>query len=286
MKAKRILFPVLALTMLLARMKADTIDFSTTSPNHTNWLVTAGGAANVMPFCFKDGSAISITANGFRTGAFLPGGTLAQFDGFWTADFKFNIPANAVSAGLTFTNLEVDDRVALFLNGIPVSATGIFAAAGNGNSLGKMLLTDGGLLQDYWFSGPDGGVAGVVNSGFIFGGTNTLRAIVNNTDAGISGSVITFAHDGDATYFAVRGSVTYSYLPVTNSLKLWFNAGNVNGDGSNPADGATVGVWHDLGGLGLNLTPPILAGNTICVAPVYRANALNGCAGVDFSQSG
>jgi hypothetical protein len=68
-------------------------------------------------------------------------------------------------------------------------------------------------------------------------------------------------------------------LPVTNGIKLHVDAGNVNGDGSIPGDGATVSAWRDIGGLGLDLTP--LFG----VAPVYRTSAVNGRAGVDFSQS-
>ena len=68
--------------------------------------------------------------------------------------------------------------------------------------------------------------------------------------------------------------------PVTQGLKLHLDASNANGDGSNPADGASVNTWHDVGGLGLDATP--LFG----VAPVYHANALNGRGGVDFSLSG
>ena len=68
--------------------------------------------------------------------------------------------------------------------------------------------------------------------------------------------------------------------PVTQGLKLHFDASNANGDGSNPADGALVNDWRDLSGFGLDATP--LFG----VAPVYHANALNGRAGVDFSLSG
>ena len=67
--------------------------------------------------------------------------------------------------------------------------------------------------------------------------------------------------------------------PVTQGLKLHFDAGDVNA-GSNPAAGAMVTAWRDLSGLGLDATP--LFG----VAPVYRTNALNGRAGVDFSLSG
>src|ERR1019366_7191369 len=69
-------------------------------------------------------------------------------------------------------------------------------------------------------------------------------------------------------------------LPVTQGMKFHLDASNVNGDGSNPADGALVNDWRDLSGLGLDATP--LFG----VAPVYHVNALNGRAGVDFSLSG
>ena len=69
-------------------------------------------------------------------------------------------------------------------------------------------------------------------------------------------------------------------LPVTNGVKLHYDANNVNGDGSIPAEGKTVSTWRDVGGLGLDLTP--LFG----VAPAFRTNALNGRAGVDSSQSG
>jgi hypothetical protein len=69
-------------------------------------------------------------------------------------------------------------------------------------------------------------------------------------------------------------------LPVTQGLKLHFDANNANGDGARPAEGSAVTTWRDLGGLGLDATPLFVA------APVYRTNALNGRAGVDFSQSG
>ena len=69
-------------------------------------------------------------------------------------------------------------------------------------------------------------------------------------------------------------------LPITQGLKLHLDANNANGDGSNPASGAFVTTWRDLSGFSLDATP--LFG----IAPVYRTNALNGRAGVDFSQSG
>jgi hypothetical protein len=68
--------------------------------------------------------------------------------------------------------------------------------------------------------------------------------------------------------------------PVTQGLKFHLDANDANGDGTRPAEGSAVTTWRDLSGLGLDATP--LFG----VAPVYRTNALNGRAGVDFSQSG
>lgn len=68
--------------------------------------------------------------------------------------------------------------------------------------------------------------------------------------------------------------------PVTQGLKLHLDANSSNGDGADPSEGAFVTTWHDIGGLGLDATP------LFRVAPVYRTNALNGRAGVDFSLSG
>ena len=81
-----------------------------------------------------------------------------------------------------------------------------------------------------------------------------------------------------------KSEIAYLYQgptpPVMQGLKLHLDANNANADGSNPAEGAFVTTRRDLSGLGLDATP--LFG----VAPVYRTNALNGRAGVDFSVSG
>lgn len=80
-----------------------------------------------------------------------------------------------------------------------------------------------------------------------------------------------------------KGEIAYLYQgptpPVTQGLKFHLDANDVNA-GSNPVDSAPVTTWRDLSGLGLDATP--LFG----VAPVYRTNALNGRAGVDFGLSG
>ena len=78
--------------------------------------------------------------------------------------------------------------------------------------------------------------------------------------------------------------VAYLYqgptLPVTSGLKLRFDAGNVNGDGSIPASGASVTTWRDLSGNAIDATSAGFA------APVYHTNVLNGHGGVDFGASG
>ena len=78
--------------------------------------------------------------------------------------------------------------------------------------------------------------------------------------------------------------VTHLYqgptLPVTQGLKLHLDAGNVNGDGNNPAPGASVTTWRDLSGNGIDAT------STGYAAPLYRLNVLNGRGGVDFGASG
>lgn len=71
----------------------------------------------------------------------------------------------------------------------------------------------------------------------------------------------------------------FSTLPVAQGLKLWYDAGKLNAGGDNPADGASVTVWRDLSGNGLDAT----SGGF--VAPIYRTNAVNGLPGVDFGGS-
>jgi len=67
-------------------------------------------------------------------------------------------------------------------------------------------------------------------------------------------------------------------LPVTQGLRLWLDADYVTAGGV-PADGAAVTTWHDRGTLGLDVSAPAPS------APVYRAGALNGHGGIDFSGS-
>ena len=58
----------------------------------------------------------------------------------------------------------------------------------------------------------------------------------------------------------VAGGVSGAQTPDTVSdLVLWLDASDVNGDGSQPSDGATIGTWTDKSGLGNDATEPLLA---------------------------
>ncbi|MGD1089454.1 MAG: hypothetical protein ABR955_12130 [Verrucomicrobiota bacterium] len=87
--------------------KAQTIDFSTTTT--AGWTVTAGGATNATPYPF--GNELSISSTGTGIGSFVSGGSWSAFDGFWTAQFTFFLPANALNVSLNFSGMYADDRV-------------------------------------------------------------------------------------------------------------------------------------------------------------------------------
>jgi len=191
------------------------IDFSST--DSSNWTITGGGAINAPAM-----DNISLTNNRISSGTFAAGGSAANFDGFWTADFRFVLPSNATNVVLTFSNLFFDDRGILTLNGITLASSGTDAADG---SIGLMTLTDGADPQLYTFSAAPGEAQGTITNGFISDSTNTVEAILNNTHQGIPGPTIGFADAGDGTWFGVSGNVTYNVPePSTTATIMGFVA--------------------------------------------------------------
>ena len=195
---------------------ATTIYFGTTTTD--GWTVTAGGATDVTPYPF--GSELSISSTGTGVGSFVPGGSWSAFDGFWTAQFSFFLPADASNVSLNFSGVYADDRAVLNLNGTTIGSTGI-AYQGNATS-GSMVLTDGGLLVPYAFDGASGTVSGTVSSGFVLGATNTLSGIVNNTGTGVYGPLLPIFEgtSNDGTHFGLLGSVSYTEVPEPEGLTL------------------------------------------------------------------
>lgn len=210
---------------LLASYDANAVGFDFSTTMATNWTASGGGAVDVTPYQY--GTEISVTSTAFSNGTFLPGGSLAQFDGFWTAKCAFFLPYGATNISLVYSNLTADDRAVFMLNGVAIGATGTQTTSGG--SPGYMVFTDGGPLESYYFSGPDATVNGSATSGFIVGGANVLQAIVNNTRDGVAGSTLRTLTTTDGTTFRVKGAVSYSLIPPrliitrsgTNLLVSW-----------------------------------------------------------------
>ena len=179
-----------------------------------NWTVSAGGAADVQPYFIDGGERdLALTSDGFSTGTPVKGLNLSTFDGYWTANLPFFLPANAINPVLTYSNLSADDRVVLELNGVPIGNAG----KPNGG-LGFMTLTDGGLNIPYQFTGDL--TSGSATAGFIPGEPNLLEAIVNNTDAGIDGAPRDIS-PSDGTGLRLHGTLSYSVVPEPASLSVF-----------------------------------------------------------------
>ncbi len=228
------------------------VNFSTPNPSVNGWTATAGGAVNAVPFVFDevlpnlgwDGNVISITSNGLSTGAFLSGGSLSNFNGFWTATYSFFMPYGARNVTLSYSGLFADDRVVLELNGTPIGAAGIYAPGQGG-----MVFSNGGASVSQSFS--ELVSSGAVNNGFLAGAQNNLTAIINNTSDGIYGSLTSIASSsGDHTGFAVNGTISYN-------LGLYIASFHLAGTNLilNAVNGATGGTYAVL--MSTNLALPL-----------------------------
>ena len=126
--------------------RANSIDVSTGTANWTVSLPIESVSA-VTPFGAGggDGSNLCLSNTCGAGGTWVTGGGVAGFDGFWTAQLTFTIPAGATGVTLTYPAFTVDDRAVLELNGV------IFAS-GSSAGMGEMELTDGGPNNPYTFS--------------------------------------------------------------------------------------------------------------------------------------
>lgn len=148
------------------------IDISTTDA--TKWDIDWGGG--YVPASDAGGGFI-----GF-------GGT----NGVWKARIAFSLPAVVTSVQLTISDIQVDDRVVLQLNGVTIPGANniIHDVVG----LGVHDFGDGAGAIAFDF---DGGtnwaqlppVPVVLSSGFILGGVNELVAYVNNTGTTAPGAL-------------------------------------------------------------------------------------------------
>ncbi len=100
-----------ALALLSARKSPGTTLYIGTATSG-NWTVTGAGAVNVSPFVVTNEvfpgaglpgfitTGFSLTSTATSNGLFVTGGTLANFTGFWTADYRFFLPSDASSITL------------------------------------------------------------------------------------------------------------------------------------------------------------------------------------------
>ena len=246
----------MALAVQVQAQTSITNYFSTANANQ--WKIAGGGVTNATAYEISAayGGSLSVISAG-DTGTYVTG--MTNFTGFWLADYRFYLPYGATNISLTYSNLYVDDRGLLLLNGNPIVATGSM-----GGSSGSLVLTDGGSPQPYSpFVGVNTFGSGTVTNGFIIGGQNTLRAIINNTHDGVYGSDIPVS-SGDATFLALSGAVSYKPGPIVNLIKA------VKPSFSNltPTTNYQLQVSADLSNW-TNQGSPFTATNTSMVYPQY-----------------
>lgn len=132
-------------------------------------------------FCFLL-AALSWAPAGAVTTVNLSANTtaIAGSPSVYTVGQSFVLPAGFTNASLSITDLNIDDRGVLQLNGVTVDSAGIF-----GPGTTTLVLTPGGpaVTQSYAANGPRNVI---VTTGFVTG-TNSLNIIVNDTNNGING---------------------------------------------------------------------------------------------------
>jgi hypothetical protein len=218
MKNLRIL-SVTCLAVLPLTSGATTLNFDTGSA--VGWTASGGGAIAATPYVIPNypnygNSVLSVTSTGNNLGGtFLPGGSVAGFDGFWTATYSFFLPANATGVQFSYSNFFADGRAVLELNGNIVGSAG-FATSGGGYN-GVMVFSDGAAAQPYTFNGSL--VSGSSTTGFLLGQVNLITAIINNTTGSCADPMVGLV-GADGTGMGLAGSLTYS-VPEPSAVALF-----------------------------------------------------------------
>jgi hypothetical protein len=195
---------------------AVTVDLSTV--NTANWKVTGAGAVDAPAWQWNV-TGVALTSNQTKSGTFATGGSLANFNGFWFANEKFTLPANAANVKLAFSTLLADDRVVLQLNGASIGDFFLNVSGSNPPStgLGVMSLPPGPPDQPFTFTGQ---TTGTVTSGFVIGGENVLRLVMNNThQPALNSPTVTYQDANDGSSATVTATLTYD-VPEPGSACL------------------------------------------------------------------
>ena len=191
-----------------SNVSAAVIDLGTPG-NASDWLVTGAGAVGAPAFDTSQTfpGDISLSDNGLPTGNYVTGASFAQFNGFWYVENSFELPANATNVSFDFNGLWGNDRVVMSLNGTQIGN----ATFGGGTGSGLMRFEESGSDLPFTFTET---TSGTITSGFVIGGTNTLRLTVNNTGVNLAAPTIPSAFPEDSTtVYLASGTVAYTAIP-------------------------------------------------------------------------
>ena len=199
------------------------IPISTSNTNQ--WLVSATGVTNAVPFRYVDyfqGIGISPVTytSGLMEAGYLNGQDPAMFDGYWTASFSFYVPTTAAGAFLVLNNIYCDDRGIVLLNGDTIYSCGwaCSVSCSSNSLLGQMVIGDDQEPVPYLFSkiytnnltSTLGSYSNTLPTSAL-GRTNTLTFIINNTTfgCGIGGNLTNINPSGNVTSLSLTGFVWY-----------------------------------------------------------------------------
>ena len=189
-----------AIAMAVSAARGATASMDITTGTSPNWTVTGGGATNATPAALT-GNLISLTSDGTVSGTPITGFNNSSFDGFWTANYAFNLPADATGTTLAYSGLFADDRAIVFLNGKQIADM-----SSDGPGSGMMVLSDGGSPTPFTFTD---NTSGTITTGFNAGSANTLTAVVNNTTSGRNGTLLPLVGT-NGTAFRIAGTISFA----------------------------------------------------------------------------
>ena len=128
---------------------------------------------------------------------------------FYEVNFDFLLPVGFSNAVLTISELSVDDRGVLRLNGTNVDAAGINCCGSPGFD-----FNDGNGTIPFSYALFNGARNVVVNSGFL-AGNNGLRLLVNDTNAGVAGTLLNGpGGPSSTTGYSFAGTVSFDAAPA------------------------------------------------------------------------
>ncbi|OGT39141.1 MAG: hypothetical protein A3E81_06475 [Gammaproteobacteria bacterium RIFCSPHIGHO2_12_FULL_36_30] len=212
---------------------------------------TLTGSTGTDTLVFADGGTITAAQLANKTGIEViqlnGNSTLTLSDAFVDAADSDNIRINNGSY-----TLNLDDSAVVAPRTVTIGGTGAVTLT----AAGQVTSADGVNTNITGSSGVDTLTGGT--------GADTLSG-------GGGGDTIT-GGAGNDTIYADYQSLSTSLI---SSLQVWFDASNINGDGTSVVNGAAVSTWVDLAGTATNATATV-------GSPTYTSSSINGYGAVTF----